>query len=547
MVQNPILRGFHPDPSLLRVGDDYYLATSTFEWAPGVRIYHSTDLKHWDYVTSPLDDYFRMDLRGLKASDGIWAPCLSWDGEYFYLIYTVVRDAREFPVMDTPNYLIRAKKLTGPWSDPVYLNSSGFDPSLFHDEDGRKWLVNMEWDYRKILSGENSFTGILLQEYDPEKKALVGEAKKIFTGSPIGGTEGPHLYRHNGYYYLMCAEGGTGWFHAVTLARSRELTGPYEICPHNPVLTSWEGSRDPKEIEKALAKKDLGTSFLKKAGHASLVEGPDNRWFLAHLCGRNLPGMLYCPLGRETAIQEVVWEKGWLKLKDGGSAPKDSFRAIGDSDAEEKREPLKKEYHFQDESFLEDFQTLRVFYRDLGMTIHEREGYLRIYGRDSIFSRYEQALLARRQMELSFEAAVRFEFAPTSFQHGAGLSYRYDERNQYYAYVTLGDKGVELNLLSVIAGKTELLASEPVKGLAGGELPAYELSVSVEADAVQFFWLDETSEKRKLGPTLHSYILSDDFADGFTGAFVGVAVQDMKDRKNYADVAWFKYEERDAK
>ena len=291
MVQNPILRGFHPDPSLLRVGDDYYLATSTFEWAPGVRIYHSTDLKHWDYVTSPLDDYSRMDLRGLKASEGIWAPCLSWDGEYFYLIYTVVRDAREFPVMDTSNYLIRAKKLTGSWSDPVYLNSSGFDPSLFHDEDGRKWLVNMEWDYRKILSGENPFTGILLQEYDPEKKALVGEAKKIFTGSPIGGTEGPHLYRHNGYYYLMCAEGGTGWFHSVTLARSRELTGPYEICPHNPVLTSWEGSRDPKEIEKALVKKDLGTSFLKKAGHASLVEGPDNRWFLAHLCGRNLPGM----------------------------------------------------------------------------------------------------------------------------------------------------------------------------------------------------------------------------------------------------------------
>lgn len=120
----------------------------------------------------------------------------------------------------------------------------------------------------------------------------------------------------------MCAEGGTGWFHAVTLARSRELTGPYEICPHNPVLTSWEGGRDQEEVEKALAKKDLGTSFLKKAGHASLVEGPDNRWFLAHLCGRNLPGMLYCPLGRETAIQEVVWEKGWLKLKDGRQCSK---------------------------------------------------------------------------------------------------------------------------------------------------------------------------------------------------------------------------------
>ncbi|MFQ9394849.1 MAG: family 43 glycosylhydrolase [Lachnospiraceae bacterium] len=131
----------------------------------------------------------------------------------------------------------------------------------------------MEWDYRKILSGENPFTGILLQEYDPEKKRWWARAKKIFTGSPIGGTEGPHLYRHNGYYYLMCAEGGTGWFHAVTLARSRELTGPYEICPHNPVLTSWEGSRDPKEIEKALAKKDLGTSFLRKPVTRALWKG----------------------------------------------------------------------------------------------------------------------------------------------------------------------------------------------------------------------------------------------------------------------------------
>ena len=160
MVQNPILRGFHPDPSLLRVGDDYYLATSTFEWAPGVRIYHSTDLKHWDYVTSPLDDYSRMDLRGLKASDGIWAPCLSWDGEYFYLIYTVVRDAREFPVMDTPNYLIRAKKLTGPWSDPVYLNSSGFDPSLFHDT-GRQKMAGQHG----VGLSENPFRGKSLHGY----------------------------------------------------------------------------------------------------------------------------------------------------------------------------------------------------------------------------------------------------------------------------------------------------------------------------------------------------------------------------------------------
>lgn len=544
MVKNPILRGFHPDPSLIRVGGDYYLATSTFEWAPGVRIYHSKDLAHWDYLTAPLDTYSKMDLRGVKASDGIWAPCLSHDVEYFYLIYTVVHDAREFPVMDTPNYLIRAKEITGPWSDPVYLNSSGFDPSLFHDTDGRKWLLNMEWDYRKVLSGGNPFTGILLQEYDPEKKQLTGEAKKIFTGSSIGSTEGPHLYRHDGYYYLMCAEGGTGWFHAVTLARSKALTGPYELSPEHPVLTSWEGSREPEETEKALAEKDLGKSYLKKAGHGSLVESKDGRWFLAHLCGRNLPGMLYCPLGRETAIQEVVWEDGWLKLKEGGHFPKETFRAVSDPETEKRCDPLKKEYHFRDESFLEDFQTLRSFFRDTGMTIREREGYLRIYGRESIFSRYEQALLARRQTELSFEAAVRFEFFPTSFQHGAGLIYRYDERNQYYAYVTLGETGPELCLMTVINGQTKIEVSVPVKGLPGEMLPAYELSLSVKEDEVRFFWLDETGEKQKLGPLLHAFVLSDDFADGFTGAFTGVAVQDMKDRRNYADVAWFRYEEQ---
>ena len=178
------------------------------------------------------------------------------------------------------------------------------------------------------------------------------------------------------------------------------------------------------------------------------------------------------------------------------------------------------------------------------MTIREREGYLRIYGRESIFSRYEQALLARRQTELSFEAAVRFEFFPTSFQHGAGLIYRYDERNQYYAYVTLGETGPELCLMTVINGQTKIEASVPVKGLPGEMLPAYELSLSVKEDEVRFFWLDETGEKQKLGPLLHAFVLSDDFADGFTGAFTGVAVQDMKDRRNYADVAWFRYEEQ---
>lgn len=533
MVKNPVLRGFHPDPSLLRVGEDYYLATSTFEWVPGVRIYHSKNLKDWEYLTAPLEDLSKMDLRGIKASDGIWAPCLSYDGDTFYLIYTVVHSAREFPTMDTPNYLIRAKKITGPWSEPVFLNSSGFDPSLFHDRDGRKWLVNMEWDYRKVLSGGHPFTGILLQEYDPVKERLVGESCNIFAGSPIGSTEGPHLYWHEGYYYLMCAEGGTGWHHAVTVARSRELTGPYELCPWNPILTSWEGSYDREKMVRELDTVGTGKSLLKKAGHGSMIQASDGRWFLAHLTSRSLPRMNFCPMGRETAIQELVWEDGWPRLKCGGRYPQEEFQEIQENGILDECQNDRM-YRFFDEDFLKDFQTLRVPYSLTGMTIHDREGYLRIYGRESVYSEYDQALLARRQSELCFEASTRFSFLPTSFQHSAGLIYRYDERNQYYAFVTKGEEGNEICLLSVDHGQTKLAAREVIEGT------EFELSLSVREEEVRFFYLQDGVQKA-LGETLCAHVVSDDYAEGFTGAFVGICVQDLKEHKKHADFAWFRY------
>lgn len=539
-IQNPVLRGFHPDPSLIRVGEDYYLATSTFEWFPGVRIYHSRNLADWEYLCAPLDSTEMADLRGVPASDGIWAPCLSYDGELFYLIYTVVHNAREFPPMDTPNYLICARDLRGPWSAPVYLNSSGFDPSLFHDRDGRKWLVNMEWDYRKILGlgGDHPFTGILLQEYSTTEKKLIGSPKRIFTGTAIGSTEGPHLYWHEGYYYLMCAEGGTSWFHAVSVARSRQIDGPYEIHPKNPLLSSWEGSYDRTKMEAEMERDGLGSSFLQKAGHGSLCQGTDGSWYLAHLCSRPLPGTHFCPLGRETAIQEVAWEDGWPVLKDGCRTPKEFFSVSdGDGSVAPKAEAVCREYRFTDETFRKDFQTLRIPYEMTGMTIHEREGFLRIYGKESIYSTFYQALLARRQTELSFRASVRFCFAPTSFQQGAGLIYRYDEKNQYYACVTFDEEldGTALYLLTVCGGKTVLQARERLEG------PDFELGLEVQEDLVQFFSVS-SAKKKKFGPVLQARILSDDYTLGFTGAFVGMCVQDLQGQRAWADFEWFRYE-----
>src|SRR6476659_7004003 len=219
-ISNPILRGFNPYPSIVRVGDDYYIATSTFEWYPGVQIHHSRDLVNWRLVTRPLRRKSQLDMRGDPDSCGIWAPCLSHDGEQFHLIYTDVKrygrtsvgGAAGASLRDFHNFMVTAKTIDGEWSDPVHVNSSGFDPSLFHDDDGKKWFLNMVWNYRTASIGGNprspAFDGILLQECDAKAGKLVGPVRNIFRGTPLGLVEGPHLHKRNGWYYLTTAEGG---------------------------------------------------------------------------------------------------------------------------------------------------------------------------------------------------------------------------------------------------------------------------------------------------------------------------------------------------
>jgi xylan 1,4-beta-xylosidase len=306
-IRNPILPGFNPDPSIVRVGDDYYIATSTFEWFPGVQIHHSRDLVHWRLLTRPLVRASQLNLLGNPDSCGVWAPCLSYSDGLFWLIYTDVKrygrttvgGAGGASLRDFHNYLVTSPRIDGDWSDPVYLNSSGFDPSLFHDEDGRKYLVNMLWDHRP---GNNRFAGIVLQEYSAQERELVGERINIFKGTPLGFTEAPHLYKRNGWYYLLTAEGGTGWGHAVTMARSRRITGPYELHPDTYILSA----RHRPDVE------------LQRAGHADFVETQNGETYMVYLCGRPLRNRGRCTLGRETAIQKMIWgQDDWLRTWDG--------------------------------------------------------------------------------------------------------------------------------------------------------------------------------------------------------------------------------------
>jgi xylan 1,4-beta-xylosidase len=537
LITNPILRGFNPDPSIVRVRGDYYIATSTFEWYPGVQIHHSRDLVHWRLLTRPLRRASQLNLLGNPDSCGVWAPCLTHADGLFYLIYTDVKrygrtsvaGASGSSLRDFHNYLITSPTIEGDWSDPIYLNSSGFDPSLFHDEDGRKYLLNMLWDHRP---GRNRFGGIVLQEYSVRDQKLIGERQLIFEGTSLGLTEGPHVYKRDGFYYLLTAEGGTGWGHAVTLARSRELVGPYELHPDKYILTS----RHRPDLE------------LQRAGHADLVETQKGETYLVHLCGRPLPGRGRCTLGRETAIQKMKWSAdGWLYTDDGAGLPRISV-AAPDLPAIVIDQQAAGREGFDDEDLPIDFQWLRSPWPEELFSLTARPGHLRLYGRESIGSQFRQALVARRQQAHCYSAATVIDFEPENYQQMAGLVCYYNGAKFHYLYLSHGEQtGKHLRVMSALPDQAFTDAfTEPMSIPAGTPV---HLRVEVDFERLYFAYRLADEEWRRLPEQFDASVLSDEASapglPNFTGAFVGMCCQDMSGTARPADFDYFEYHERD--
>lgn len=356
-----------------------------------------------------------LDLRGVPSSGGIWAPALTYDNGMFYLMITNVM-ARRGVFKDLHNYLLTATDINGPWSAPLHLNSSGFDPFLFHDDDGTKWLLNMRWDFRK---GRNRFAGVVMQQFSPEEGRLAGPVTTIATGTSIGVTEGPFMFKRDGWYYLLLAEGGTGWNHAATLARSRRIEGPYEYDPESPLITTIDTPGHP----------------IQKAGHGAVVETGSGEWYLSFICARELAGRRLSPLGRETGLARVEWtEDGWLRLESGGRAPELRFAA-----------PNLPPHPFPELSARDDFDgaelgmqyfTLRVPANDEWLSLSERPGFLRLRGRESLYSWFRQSMVARRLSHFRCAAETCVEFEPEHFNQMAGLTLYYDENDHFYLLVT---------------------------------------------------------------------------------------------------------------
>lgn len=515
MIKNPVLTGFHADPSLLCVEDTFYIANSTFEWFPGVKISTSKDLANWETVCYPLDRQSLLPMEGSPKSCGIWAPCLTYSNGLFYLVYTNVQLWADSAYKDTPNYITTAKSIEGPWSEPVYITSSGFDPSLFHDDDGRMYFVNMEWDYRK--KGKYQFSGILLTELDPKSLKPISEPVKIFLGSEKGSVEGPHLYKKDGYYYLFTAEGGTVYEHAETVARSKSITGPYEMHPNTYISCAESFPQSP----------------LQKTGHGSLAASSDGRWWYACLCGRPLEKR--CPLGRETAVNEVVWKDGWPYLKNGTILMDEYFDGYA-----EKIQDGEKTYLFvngNDSSFLLDFQSLRSKPR-----YEFTESGLRIYGGNSPSSNFAQNILARRQQHFRFEAVTKVVLNGQNFQQMAGLIYRYDEDTYYFLRISYNEslKQKALGIVCMKGGSFSMpLGNDEIPV---GDAPVY-LKVSADHKAAEFLYSTNGNDFVRLDYTIDVTSLSDECANplGFTGAFIGMQCVDLCDKTAYADFEFFTY------
>ncbi|SMY05899.1 glycoside hydrolase family 43 protein [Flavimaricola marinus] len=525
MIRNPVLPGFNPDPSFCRVGEDYYIATSTFEWYPGVQIHHSRDLVNWTLVSRPLNRPDLLDMRGNPDSCGIWAPCLSHDGDRFWLVYTDVKRL-DGNFKDAPNYITSCKTIDGEWSERHYVNSSGFDPSLFHDDDGRKWFVNMRWNHRK--KGMNpthpAFDGILLQEWS-EADGLIGDVVQIYPGTERGLTEAPHLFKRDGWYYLTTAEGGTGYEHAVTMARSRDIAGPYETHPALHVI-STKGSDGP----------------IQRTGHGQYVETHWGAFYHSFLMGRPIPGPdgkgQFCPLGRETGLEEVVWRDGWLWLADGGMCPRVDVPSPVDVRPEPPA-PVRRKFGG---SLPPEFQWLRTPEPD--RIFRTDPDCLALIGRESIGSWFEQSLVARRQEHFVYTVETDVDFAPTTYQQAAGLTTYYN-RHKFHAALVSHEPGI---------GRCLVVMSCPGDWPAGRltwpcdpvPLPDGQVELRVTVDhASQQFWWRQGGDWRPLGPSLDASVISDEGGQGehasFTGAFVGMVAFDLTGQGLEARFGHFDY------
>jgi alpha-N-arabinofuranosidase len=523
--KNPILSGFYPDPSICRAGNDYYIVNSTFAYFPGIPIFHSCDLLHWKQIGNAINRPGQLNFDGHQISRGLFAPTIRYNNGIFYILCTLI---------DTGgNFIITAEKPQGPWSDPIWLKGAdGIDPSIFFDEDGKAWYCGTH----PAPEGEayNGNYEIYVQEINLSllaagKNPLTGKSTGIWRGALRDAMwpEGPHIYKINGWYYLLYAEGGTSTDHAVCVARAKEITGPWEGKRSNPVLTH----------------RNLGKSAdIINVGHADLIDDSNGNWWMVLLASRPFYGV--CPLGRETFMVPFHWEDDWPVISSKSGIVESEYQMPMIQNPNE--QPVWS-YESSCDHFTEKlplhWMALRMpsNEKDISFNFKGRNGDLRLFTKAATMrdKKDHPAFIGRRIKHKNWAFSVSMNFLPRSETEAAGIILLQSEDYQYRFEIYSNSFGKpSLRLVRAMGKKDEVLTE--------GECLMPEtnivLAARCEEMALSFFYGKDQYSLNCFEEHIDARILSPEFAGGFVGTMAGIfASGNGKDSVNHADVLWAEY------
>lgn len=542
-VINLILSGFYPDPSIVRVGPDYYLVNSTFAYFPGVPLFHSTDLIHWEQIANILTTKEQLDLTNAPHSGGIYAPTIRYHNGVFYMITTNVSHGG--------NFIVTATNPRGPWSTPYYLNGAdGIDPSLFFDDDGKCYYCGTKGRREgAAFFGDNE---IYIQELNLSTMELIGESYAIWHGALKGveWVEGPHLYKKDGWYYLMIAEGGTGLNHAITMARSQSITRTFDGCKRNPIFTH----------------RHLGKHFWAiNTGHADIVETQEGDWYMVLLASRPIGG--YCLIGRETFLVPISWEDGWPIVNPGVglleqyvSIPTDKenptknifeepvlhqLDALVSCHETSEYTPSNNEFHETCKDIREDFQTKElspnfIYLRNPKEQYYEfgREKGLRLYASSVKLNTDDSpTAIFLRQTDINYTLDTKVTTTLTNESCEAGILLM-QSNHYHYRFCFRKSTLPTISLIVCEAGNERILIEKILP-----RIPEY-IRVKEKGLYLSFYYSYHGEDYEKLISRVDASLLSTERAGGFVGTCLGLYTYTPSTTfgEDYADFSYLHYQ-----
>ncbi|MBR0032211.1 MAG: glycoside hydrolase family 43 protein [Treponema sp.] len=485
--KNPVRRGFYPDPSVICVGDDFYMVNSSFQYFPAIPVSHSKDMIHWETIGFAVTNSEWLDLSDIPDSHGIWAPDIEYINGRFYITATLrlKGDNTSKDKVLRRQLIVSSEKPEGPYSKPVWIEVDDIDPSLFVDDDGTPYMAIAP--------------GVRLVRLSKDLSRAESEPVVAWSGTGERCSEGPHVFKKDGWYYAIVAEGGTGYGHGINTARSKSLFGPYEPSPYNPVM---------RQLDPAAP--------IQRSGHGKLVQATDGSWWCYYLCGRPNEGK-FTTCGRETALDRVEWTPdGWFTVN-GGRGP--SIQAECPN-LEEVLFDCNKLDDFDSCELSKDWQFVRN--PDIGnISLSERPGFLRIWTGDGKLSeRQAKNTLVRREKEHSFSAETALSFSPSRNGEQAGLVCYYSTTT-YIRWGVCFD-GKQKLILAVNRGEGETIEAE----IPRPEEEIIYLKVLVEKQSRTFLFRTEHTDWKKAATVENCTFLSD---EGFpkerkrhTGTLTGI-------------------------